>query len=312
MANLQEHVSLRDWCRFQTGGAADYFVVTTSLKEIVSAINQAKKLGIPWRVIGQGTSILVSDSGYPGVIIKNNSQNILFVHDQSQVIVEAGTPLQLLFTQALSHSYSSLEFLTQTPGTIGGAVYNNLSMFGYEISEYIRSATLLLPNNDRPIQKVDRSWFEFSMHMSKLKRMSTSSPFSSLPVIISVTLQLSKMNYASCLNRVRMFQSLLKKFPIPVAPSLQIFDCLTSNESSKLLSHSKQSAQPLYRLDKTKMKHIQLHDVTVFFDNPNYFINTGRATSREVAQLIGQIQSLIKEEYNSDITPTVEHLGYWD
>ena len=67
--NIQENVSLAPYTTFSIGGPARFFVSVTTLEELEEAVIFAKAKGLPKLVLGGGSNILVSDSGFEGVVI---------------------------------------------------------------------------------------------------------------------------------------------------------------------------------------------------------------------------------------------------
>ena len=59
---------------FKIGGNADFFVSVKTIEELKQALFYAKQKQIPSTIIGNGTNILVSDSGIRGIVIKIDIQ----------------------------------------------------------------------------------------------------------------------------------------------------------------------------------------------------------------------------------------------
>ena len=58
---------------FKIGGAAEYYVEPTSVSDVLTII-QCSRL-FSYYCIGRGSNILVSDSGYAGIVIRFNHKN---------------------------------------------------------------------------------------------------------------------------------------------------------------------------------------------------------------------------------------------
>ena len=65
----KEKASLALLSSFQIGGLADLIVWTDSMEMLIFTIEQARKNGIKYRVIGNATNVLFADRGFDGVII---------------------------------------------------------------------------------------------------------------------------------------------------------------------------------------------------------------------------------------------------
>ena len=55
---------------FRIGGPAEVFLMPESYEQIRSALALCREEGLPYFVLGNGSNLLVSDSGYRGVIIQ--------------------------------------------------------------------------------------------------------------------------------------------------------------------------------------------------------------------------------------------------
>src|SRR5687767_9040589 len=65
--SLSRHTS------FRVGGPADVMALATSVAPLRALVRAAVELGIPWRVLGKGTNVLVADAGIRGLVIKNSA-----------------------------------------------------------------------------------------------------------------------------------------------------------------------------------------------------------------------------------------------
>ncbi len=302
-SSVRDHVPLRDRCSFQTGGVAQYYTQCDSLSAVLEALQYAVDQRIGFRVMGNGTGLLVSDGGVQGLVIQNKSHELVFVHDRSQVMIDAGFLVGRLVTQAMSTGYSGLEFLLGWPGTLGGAVYRNASAFGQSIGDYVKAATLYFPNETKnvkdSIRRVDREWFRFGVGTSRLKELRLEGAVP--PVILSLSLQLSKMNPASCLAKGRYYHDLWQQQHIPPSPSLQIFNQLTLNAISS------DPSRPLIVVSSALVRKWKRNDISVSLLNPNFVIHQGMGVSADTQSLIDQIQTDLHE--HGQLVPCIEYLG---
>ena len=70
MNNIVNTHKLYDLTTFKIGGGAKYFTVCGSIEELHKCVTWCNNRGIPWFVLGGGSNILVSDDGFPGLVIK--------------------------------------------------------------------------------------------------------------------------------------------------------------------------------------------------------------------------------------------------
>lgn len=304
-----DHYSLREISPLKTGGAADYFCICRQLDEIIDAVNYAREEKISPRVLGTASMVLMSDSGYPGLIIQNKTSGILFMHDRSQVIADSGINLSQLVSQVISQGYSGIEFLYDAPGTLGGSLYNNHSVFGYFVGEYVRSVTVLMPLTGE-IRSIPVSNLDLRPSRSVFKSQRQNGD-EQAPIILTVTLQLSKMTPASCLQRIQYFKSLRAGYPYPPLPHLQVFDTTLTSQLTSTRAVSRRALLPELAIAKNQIREFRSGDIAVDAQNPNYLVNTKVGSSRDAQHVIEMLQRYCLERYKTAPQVHVEYLGVW-
>lgn len=313
MKPFKDHVPLREHVWFKTGGVAEYYALCQSPSDIVSSASFALKNGIPYFVLGAGANCLVSDSGIPGLVIANQTQSFVLLHDRSQIIVDSGMSLVSLVMRTVSSGYSGLEFLVSIPGTVGGALATNVTAFGYSLGDYVRNATVFFPELAKagkdPIQQVDRSWFQFGYRTSALQM--TQDEFMMRPIILSVTLQLSKMNPAACQHKLAYYHRLRLQEPGCSKASLQVFDCLAADArplAPSLQSRRVDQAKKVCTIVMSTLAPGKQPHCVWLRTNPNYLLHDGYGTSKEANERIQMLRSLLDEP---GVTPRIEYIGLW-
>ena len=127
---------------FRAGGAAEWFAVPEQAEELKAVLAACKKADTPWYVIGNGSNLLVSDKGFPGVIISTAKFDRLEV-DGTEITVGAGVMLSKLANTAYRAGLTGLEFAAGIPGTVGGACVMNAGAYGSEMKNVLKSVTVL-------------------------------------------------------------------------------------------------------------------------------------------------------------------------
>ncbi|HCC04126.1 MAG TPA: UDP-N-acetylenolpyruvoylglucosamine reductase, partial [Clostridiales bacterium] len=126
---------------FKIGGNADFFVSVKTIEELKQALFYAKQKQISRTIIGNGTNILVSDSGIRGIVIKIDIQkfDLKEENDYIEISVGSGNKMMALATQLKKQEISGFEQLSGIPGTIGGAIYMNAGAYGKEMKDIVIS-----------------------------------------------------------------------------------------------------------------------------------------------------------------------------
>lgn len=140
---------LKNHTSFKIGGPADFFVEPESIEDFQMICRKIKELELPFFVLGNGSNLLVSDSGYRGVILKISDKmdnirvfkNVLVDGVKRNFLVcSAGTNLSRICTVAAKNSLSGLEFAFGIPGSLGGGIFMNAGAYGGELKDVVRCA----------------------------------------------------------------------------------------------------------------------------------------------------------------------------
>ena len=68
--DLRENVPLSPLTTFQVGGPARYFVEAKTMDEVREAVRFARSRDLPLFILGGGSNLVVSDAGWPGLVLK--------------------------------------------------------------------------------------------------------------------------------------------------------------------------------------------------------------------------------------------------
>ncbi len=141
----EENVQLSDFTTFKIGGLARYFFRVKTIEEAREVFSFARQENLPFFILGGGSNLLVSDEGFPGVIIKNEILGISFVEegDEFQVFAGAGENWDSFVDHCVDKGLYGLENLSGIPGTVGAAPVQNIGAYGSEAKDTIVSVEAL-------------------------------------------------------------------------------------------------------------------------------------------------------------------------
>ena len=139
----QENVALAPLTTFQIGGPARFFVEAKTRTEVREAVSFAHSRDLPLFVLGGGSNLLVSDSGWPGLVLKIAIDGIDRhpgeVEGKILFDVGAGESWDDFVAHAVSSQCAGIECLSGIPGCVGGTPVQNVGAYGQEVSETIES-----------------------------------------------------------------------------------------------------------------------------------------------------------------------------
>lgn len=140
---LQQNVPLAPLTTFQIGGPARFLVQAKSISDVQEAVSWAKSKNLPLFVLGGGSNLLVSDSGWPGLVLKIAIGGIdgrAGQHEGKVLFdVGAGESWDGFVAHAVSRNCTGVECLSGIPGSVGGTPVQNVGAYGQEVSETIDS-----------------------------------------------------------------------------------------------------------------------------------------------------------------------------
>lgn len=122
----EENISLQEpmaaHTTFRIGGPADCFVQLESREQLIGVQKYLYQVEVPFFVLGNGSNLLVSDNGYPGIILQIGQRMSRIEVDGRRITAQAGATLAQVARTALEHGLTGLEFASGIPGTVGGGV----------------------------------------------------------------------------------------------------------------------------------------------------------------------------------------------
>lgn len=161
---IQNNISLKNLTSFKVGGDAKYFHEVSSIESLKKALKWTKEENIPYFVLGKGSNIVISDSGYNGLIIHlGKSFEKLSISGQN-VVAQSGIMLNIVIKKAVENGLAGMEKMSGIPGTIGGAIRMNAGAFGQEIEQITKKVISL--NSHGNIVERDHKTCDFSYRHS--------------------------------------------------------------------------------------------------------------------------------------------------
>ncbi len=118
------------------GGPARYFIEAASPNDVGEAVAFAASKRLPLFTMGGGSNLVVSDAGYPGVVVRIAISGITR-QDSALFDVGAGEEWDRFVAHAVEQDCGGIECLSGIPGSVGGAPIQNVGAYGQEVSSTI-------------------------------------------------------------------------------------------------------------------------------------------------------------------------------
>ncbi|MGC1438393.1 MAG: UDP-N-acetylmuramate dehydrogenase [Terriglobales bacterium] len=142
---ITENVALAPLTTLKVGGAARYFIEATSTAEVSQAVEFSKSADLPLFILGGGSNLVISDAGWPGLVLKVGITGINHRHGHDEVIFEAGAgeDWDKFVGMVVAHNIAGIECLSGIPGSVGASPVQNVGAYGQEVSNTIESVVAL-------------------------------------------------------------------------------------------------------------------------------------------------------------------------
>jgi UDP-N-acetylmuramate dehydrogenase len=289
-------VMLAPFTTFKIGGPADLFFEARTADELGNAVAIARELGAPYFVLGLGANILIGDRGFRGLVIRNVANHHEFSAD-GRLRTESGAVMKDLIQEAVRLGWSGLEHYVGIPSTVGGAIWQNLhflspapererTMF---IAEVFESCDILSEEGERKTVRTD--YVKFGYDDSVFHHRDD--------IILSATFQLARGDQAAM---QRIMQENLSwrggKHPwLDWHPSAgSIFKKIEGVGAGRLV-------------DQCGLKGRRIGDAQISHIHANILINLGRATAKDVRELIALAQRAVEERFHVHLQPEIGFIG---
>lgn len=219
-----KNTNLSPYTTLHVGGPAKFFTEVKNLSELIRAVDFAKKKKLEIFVLGGGSNVLISDRGINGLVIKIFFQGVSFKNNM--IYAGAGESWDKVVAKAVACDLSGIENLSLIPGTVGGAVYQNIGAYGAELKDVLEYVDVFDIKSGR-VKKFSNKECRFGYRASVFQK-----PAGMGYIILGACLNLSKRFRPNL-----KYPDLLRYFSSPVSGvNLQnIRKAITAIRKSKLV-----------------------------------------------------------------------------
>ena len=132
---FREQVPLAPYTTLRVGGRARWFGEAASVDDIREALRFAREQQVGLFVLGGGSNLLVSDQGFPGLVLRIALRGLEFEGDSLNAA--AGEDWDAVVLASVEAGLAGIECLSGIPGTTGGTPIQNVGAYGQEVSSTI-------------------------------------------------------------------------------------------------------------------------------------------------------------------------------
>ncbi len=286
IAGLLRNEPLAKYTTFNVGGPAKYFLTTNDATLIQRAVQLAVGAGLPFAALGGGSNTLVSDQGFPGLIIQLASQRCEVSVD-GEIDADAGVTLSRVIRAAIGKGFGGLEFAVGIPGSFGGALAGNAGTGGVGVAELATVVTYL--NAQGKLQESTRQELDVSYRYTRFKY--------SQDIILSGKLQLTAVPPNEIQARMKTALERRSWQPKGAWCAGCVFKNPVGNHAGKLI-------------ETAGLKGKKIGGAMVSTDHANFVVNTGTATAEDIIILISYIKQQVRDQFGVQLEEEVRYLGF--
>jgi|SRR5579875_199514 len=297
---IQEQVPLAEHSNYRIGGPARYFCEATNEEEIRGAVQFAREQQAPLFVLGGGTNLLISDSGFAGLMLKIEVMDLLQDETEQTVTVGAGVSVADLLQFTIAHALSGLEWAGGLPGTVGGAIRGNAGAFGGEIKDRVARVESFDVQSLETITR-DNAECKFGYRSSIFKEKN------GREIILSAKIRLEKGDgpkIAAAIQEKIHYRRERHPMEYPNIGStfknvdLKLVPQIWRNAVAKVVKVDPFPVVPTaFLISEAGLRGMQHGNAMVSPKHPNFIVNLGGATAADVKFLIRKVKDAVFEKY---------------
>ncbi|MEZ5066655.1 MAG: UDP-N-acetylmuramate dehydrogenase [bacterium] len=275
---------------FKIGGPAAILVTPESEDALRQAMAPIRDSGIPVLILGNGSNLLVSDAGFPGLVLRVGSAlGGVEPEGPDRLRIGAGTLWSRVLRFVMAEGWTGLEFGAGIPGTLGGAIATNAGTRGGETADSLVSIRGVGP--DGAVLEIARADLPFVYRRCELP-----DGF----VVTSTLFAAGREDPEKVAETVRGYQAERRRDQPEREPSA---GCVFKNPPGT-------SAGKL--IDQAGLKGLAVGGAIVSEVHGNFIINRGEATADDVLRLIDQVRAGVRREFGVELELEVRRWGFGD
>ena len=283
------NANLSEYTTFHTGGKCCCLLKIATLENFIHVMINLNSHHIPYFILGGGSNLLVSDSGYKGVVVKLIG-DFARIEMQGEIMeCGAGVTLSQAYVFARNMGLSGLEESAGIPATIGGATYMNAQAYNFEMSKIVDYVIVYLNGKIRYFSNLDCSYsYRRSIFMDNHA------------IILRVGLKLQSLDKNTI--QQKYMDTIAKRQqsqPLDLGSAGCVFKKYDGYETSRML-------------DQMGVKSMSIGGAMVSMKHANFIVNYDNATSTDIYRLIKKIKQKFYETYGIELQLEIKLLGEFE
>ena len=291
-ASARRDEQLTRYTSLRIGGKADLLLVAEDIESLRTVLDLAWQHGIPCRVLGRASNVLVSDGGIRGLVIINRARAIKFL--PNAVTAESGASFSALARQSIAQGLAGLEWAIGIPGSVGGAVVGNAGAWGGDVASTLLQASLYVPPGEVVEWTAER--FQYAYRSSVLKHPSM--PDEQRATVLSASFELRSAELERLQEKVKQTAARRAASQPSGSTCGSIFKNPPGDYAGRLI-------------EAAGLKGHRVGDAEISPVHANFVVNHGSASAAEVMSLIELARNTVDAEFGILLETEIELIGQW-
>lgn len=277
---MSRHTTIR------IGGPAQFWIEPCDFEEFTRSIRFFKARGIPVRVVGRGSNLLVRDGGIRGAVVHPKGGRFSEVSVNGETITAGvGARFKKVASVARENNIGGFEWMEGIPGNVGGGLRMNAGAMGTETFDQVVSVTFL--DVDGEIRSRSRQEIEaFYRNVPELRR--------------NYALEATFKGVKGDRDEIQRGLDLSRKHRNSTQPKAASAGCIFKNPGVC-------GAGQL--VDELGLKSTGVGSAEVSPEHGNFIVNRGAASAEDVLSLIEDIKEKARDERGVSLETEVQILG---
>jgi UDP-N-acetylmuramate dehydrogenase len=288
-----EGASFAELNTYRVGGPVAVLVRVHDVDALATVADAARRHQPRLLVIGRGSNLLVSDTGFSGlVVVLEGGFETIDAPEQSPQALRVGgaVPLPVLARRAAAGGLAGLEFYVGIPGSVGGAVRMNAGGHGRETVEVLRRAWVLdLLDTDAPPTALERDVADLELEY----RHSNLRPSE---VVTAAEFTVTRDDPAACEARVAEIVRWRREHQPGGQNAGSVFRNPPGDSAGRLI-------------DAAGLKGLRVGGAVVSDKHANFFQADAGATARDVLDLVAEVQRRVAKATGVELVPELHVVG---
>ena len=272
---------------FGIGGEATAYIEVSTMSELAALARFHKQWDVPVAIIGRGSNLLVSDTGFKGISIRLVGALAKLEINGNVISVGAGLSLPRLSKTMSRHGLSGVEFALGIPGSVGGALIMNAGAWGSSFGDVVKNVTVMDNTGKLITLTHDEAHFEYRH-----------SGLDAYFCVTGATLELEPGNADAITAQMQAFY----KQKVETQPFAE------ENAGCMFKNPPGDSAGRL--IDISGLKGYRIGGAEVSTVHGNFILNIDNATAEDILKLVAYIQNQVREKTGVSLQTEVKRLGF--